>query len=168
MTRTSFMDVIRDITELVAVPSDFYTPVVIQKNPIISDSGWIFPVFRLPYIGEYNIELIVDKRDFIPLSTLNTNVLNAYAYCSNPGRVSGYAGDFNYRAHGYGFRSENNNFNSQKISEIVRPYGKGYRLISFVSGKDLPINKPIKCDIRLTEWMLESGPSYLYVFKSKY
>lgn len=39
---------------------------------------------------------------------------------------------------------------------------RGYILLRFVLGKDLPLNEDILCHLALTEWLLER-PSQLYI-----
>lgn len=159
--------IVRALTEQFAPPNDWREPVAVHEVPPFIDTTWAKPEFSLPYYGDYDIEFIVNAKDFVPLDQVHGMALNAYISCSNPDKVSGYAGRYGHRMVGYGDESINANAHAEKLQEIQKPYGVGYKLGTFSAGGDLPLNKPVRCQIRLTEWVLQNGPGHLYVTRSR-
>ncbi len=76
--------------------------------------------------------------------------------CWPPDRREGYASRFEYTTRSWG----------DAFRPAERAGQRGYILLRFVLGKDLPLNEDILCHLALTEWLLER-PSQLHITEAQ-
>lgn len=134
--------------------NDDFLPVFSRTLPHINDTRgvWGIPLRRAQPTA-FQVELYIDPADARPWTSGGPGVR---MMCWPPDRREGYASRFEYTTRSWG----------DAFRPAEREGQRGYILLRFVLGKDLPLNEDIVCHLALTEWLLER-PSQLQVVETR-
>ncbi|MBP6297605.1 MAG: DUF1311 domain-containing protein [Acidovorax sp.] len=125
-------------------------PVFTRTLPHINDTVGVWNIaLRRAQPAAFQVELYVDPADARPWTSGGPGVR---MMCWPPDRREGYASRFEYTTRSWG----------DAFRPAERAGQRGYILLRFVLGKDLPLNEDILCHLALTEWLLER-PSQLHI-----
>lgn len=141
-------------TRVQVLDGEGFAPVFSRVLPPVNDTRgvWGIPLRRAQPTA-FQVELYIDPADERPRSVGGPGVQMA---CWPPDRREGYAARFEYAARSWG----------DAFRPVERAGRRGYVLLRFVLGRDLPLNEDILCNVALTEWLLER-PSQFHVVESQ-
>ncbi len=138
---------------VLALGAQDFAPVFSRTLPHINDTRGVWGIpLRRSQPTAFQVELYIDPADARPWRDGGPGVRMV---CWPPDRREGYAARFEYATRSWG----------DAFRPAERGGQRGYVLLRFVLGKDLPLNEDIVCNLALTEWLLER-PSQLYVVET--
>ena len=127
-----------------------FAPVFSRTLPHINDTRGVWGIpLRRSQPTAFQVELHIDPADARPWRDGGPGVRMV---CWPPDRREGYAPRFEYAARSWG----------EAFRPVERGGQRGFVLLRFTIGKDLPLAEDIVCNLALTEWLLER-PSQLHV-----
>ncbi|MBU0746550.1 MAG: DUF1311 domain-containing protein [Gammaproteobacteria bacterium] len=131
-----------------------FAPVFSRTLPHINDTRGVGGIaLRRAQPAAFQVELYIDPADARPWRDGGPGVRMV---CWPPDRREGYAARFEYAVRSWG----------DAFRPVERSGQRGYVLLRFVLGKDLPLNEDIVCNLALTEWLLDQ-PSQLHIVETR-
>ncbi len=131
-----------------------FAPVFSRTLPHINDTRGVWGIpLRRSQPAAFQVELYIDPADARPWRDGGPGVR---MMCWPPDRREGYAARFEYATRSWG----------DAFRPAERAGQRGYILLRFVLGKDLPLNEDIVCNLALTEWLLDL-PSQLHIVETR-
>lgn len=131
-----------------------FAPVFSRTLPHINDTRGVWGIpLRRSQPTAFQVELYIDPADARPWTSGGPGVRMV---CWPPDRREGYAARFEYATRSWG----------DAFRPAERAGQRGYVMLRFVLGKELPLNEDIVCHLALTEWLLDR-PSQLHVVETR-